>query len=96
MAALDAAIHAFAQRSVGPAERDARIESGHDECWRGSVGETAHRPDRMRMNFVNLILARMGHVRLVFKAGFAGMGRDKAGFVGIGRDKAGFAGMGRD
>ena len=48
MAALDAAIHVFAQGSVGPAERDARIESGHDECWRGSVGETAHRPDRMR------------------------------------------------
>ena len=56
MAALDAAIHVFARRRVGLAERDARIESGHDECWRGSVGETAHRPNRMRMNFGNMTL----------------------------------------
>ena len=62
MAALDAAIHVFARRRVSLAERDARIESGHDECWRGSVGETAHRPNRMQVNFGNMTLTRISHL----------------------------------
>ena len=85
MAGLDPAIHVFARRRVGLAERDARIESGHDECWRGSVGETVHRPDRMRMNFRNTTLA--GDPRE------AGAPRKRSGIIG---DRVGFRGIPKD
>ena len=40
MATLDAAIHVFAQRSVGPVQGDARIKSAHDDVGErpGEVG----------------------------------------------------------
>ena len=62
MAGFIPAIHVFARRRVGLAERDARIKSGHDEFWKSSVGETENRPDRMRMNFRNTTLGTYHHM----------------------------------
>ena len=59
MAGLVPAIHAFAQRSTGPAEGDARNKSGHNDVG-GRVGEVA-RPNRNCANFGNGTLVPNQH-----------------------------------